>query len=71
MTTLTLPTAVGASSLRAVKTFAVNFLAGVHEGRVIRDRYDRLSRLSDTELKRHGLDRQRIPQAAVRGIDIS
>jgi hypothetical protein len=67
MTTLTLPRSAGAKPLRALVAFTTDFFAGIREGRAIRDRYDRLSRLSDRELARRGLDRRTLAQAAVRG----
>jgi hypothetical protein len=72
MTTLSLPAAaaVVTTPFRAVGTFLGNFIDGVREGQAIMHRYDRLSRLSNSELRRYGLDRQRIAQAAARGFDI-
>ncbi|MBX6424314.1 MAG: hypothetical protein IRZ09_00070 [Variibacter sp.] len=70
MTTLTFPAnARFAEFLRGVCAFFANLIEGIREGLEIRDRYERLSRLSDSELKRHGLDRSQIALAAVRGID--
>lgn len=69
MTTITVPTRSSLSPLRAIGTFLANFIAGIEEGRAIRDRYDRLSRMSASDLKRRGLDRANIAQAAARGID--
>ncbi len=70
MTTLSLPARRSLVSLRAIGAFLANLVSGVEEGRAIRDRYDRLSRLSNRELSRRGLDRLTIAQAAARGFDI-
>ena len=40
---------------------------GLAEGRRLHASYDRLSRLSDSELDRMGLARQEIPQAVAHG----
>ena len=68
MTTLTL--AAGAKPFRAITNFLADFFAGLREAREIRERYERLARLSDAQLARLGIDRQSIPQAAVRGIRV-
>lgn len=70
MTTLTLTLAAGAKPLRAVAGFLADLVAGIREAREMRDRYTRLSQLSDRELARLGIDRQSIPQAAARGIRV-
>jgi hypothetical protein len=70
MSTLAVPVRAGFASLRAIGSFFANVTGGIHEGLIIRDRYDRLARLSDAELHRHGLDRASIAQAAVRGVDV-
>jgi hypothetical protein len=43
------------------------FLAGIRDGHEIAGRYDRLSRLSNTELARLGLTRENFARAAVTG----
>ena len=72
MTTLSLPAAAAAIfvPVRAIGAFFVNFVDGIREGQAIMNRYERLSRLSDHDLRRRGLDRDRITQAAVRGYDV-
>ena len=70
MTTLSLPRPSSGSALRAVVSFFANIFAGIEEGRAIRNRYDRLSRLSASELERLGLDRSTIAQAAARGLPV-
>lgn len=42
-------------------------LDGIQEGRRLASRYDRLTRLSDSELARLGLAREEIPQAVAHG----
>lgn len=56
--------------LRAFASFFSQLFGGVREGLEIWDRYDRLSRRSDHELRRYGLERSKIAQAAARGFDI-
>ena len=72
MTTLSLPAAAAAAvtPFRAIGAFLVNFFEGIREGQEIMHRYDRLSRLSDHDLRRRHLDRDRIAQAAIRGYDV-
>jgi hypothetical protein len=70
MSSLAVPVRAGFASLRAIGSFFANFTGGIHEGLIIRDRYDRLARLSNAELRRHGLDRSTIAQAAIRGFDV-
>lgn len=41
--------------------------AGIREGKEIARRYEALNRLSDRQLAYRGLDRARVPQAAVAG----
>ena len=47
---------------------AVALFEGIAEGREMATRYERLSRLSNSELARLGLTRQDLPRAAVNGI---
>lgn len=68
MTTLTFPTVSGRNPLRGLKVLFRDLIAGVREAREMHARYERLARLSDSELKRRGLDRQSIAQAAVFGL---
>jgi hypothetical protein len=71
MTTLTFATAAAVSApARAVGAFFANFFDGIREGLAIMKSYDQLSRLTDQELRRHGLNRQTIAQAAARGVEI-
>ena len=74
MTTATLPRLALAPGF-PLKLFTLKLLRsigtvfdGVTEGRGIAARYDRLSRMSDTELAQRGLIRQDISRAAVNGI---
>ncbi|MFG1410795.1 DUF1127 domain-containing protein [Xanthobacter sp. VTT E-85241] len=43
------------------------FFAAVREARVMADRYERLRRMSDSELAQQGLTRETIPQAVANG----
>ncbi|MEP9367952.1 DUF1127 domain-containing protein [Xanthobacter sp. VNH20] len=43
------------------------FFAAVRDARVMADRYERLSRMSDSELAQRGLSREAIPQAVAKG----
>jgi uncharacterized protein YjiS (DUF1127 family) len=53
--------------LRGLLSRLRDLIAGIREAREMQDRYDRLARLSDSELKRLGLDRQQIAHAVVSG----
>ena len=44
------------------------FFEGIVEGRQMEMRYERLSRMSNSELARLGLTRQDIPRVAVNGL---
>ena len=52
----------------AILSTVANILGGIVEGHDISARYRALSRLSDAELRRLGLTREELPQAAVRGV---
>ncbi len=72
MTTLTLSTLVRdvprlADHLKALLRSVADMFAGIEEAREMAERYDRLSRLSNSELARLGLKREDIPQAVVSG----
>lgn len=54
--------------LDAIVSTAAKVLGGIVEGHDISTRYRALSRLSDAELRRLGLTREELPQAAVRGV---
>jgi hypothetical protein len=66
MTTATLPRLE--TSHLGLGEVVTAFFEGIAEGRDIAARYERLARLSNTELARLGLTRQDIPRAAVNGI---
>ena len=71
MTTLTFPTtATPRRSGRGntVLGFLRAVFEGLREGHAIAARYERLSRMRDSELARLGLRRSDIPQAAVAGV---
>jgi len=44
-----------------------NVLAGIRDGGAMHDRYQQLSRMSNTDLARRGLSRQDITRAVVKG----
>jgi hypothetical protein len=65
MTTATLPLAPSAAY--GLTRLAADVFEGIMEGREIATRYERLSRLTNSELARLGLTRQDIPRVAVNG----
>jgi hypothetical protein len=65
MTTLTL--AVSRPLFGGIVRFLSALAGGIRDGRRLAARYDALSRLSDAELARRGLDRATLPQAVARG----
>ena len=65
MTTLALP--VSRWRFSGVLRFVSALAEGLRHGRRMAARYDTLSRLSDAELARRGLDRATLPQAVARG----
>ena len=67
MATTTLPRLATGSHL-SLTEIAVALFEGIVEGRDIATRYERLSRLSNSELARLGLTRQDLPRVAVNGI---
>ena len=67
MTTTTLPR-LDTGSHHTLGEIAVAFFEGIVEGRQMEMRYERLSRMSNSELARLGLTRQDIPRVAVNGL---
>ena len=67
MTTATLPR-LNTGASHSLSEIAVAFVEGIVEGRQMEMRYERLSRMSNTELARLGLTRQDIPRVAVNGL---
>lgn len=71
MTTLTFPTVSTPGRSGRVKSvfgFVRAVFEGVREGNAIATRYQRLSRMRDSELAQLGLNRDEVPQAAVAGV---
>jgi hypothetical protein len=68
MTTLALPARPrGTARLKRFFGAVSEFLAGIRLARAMAGRYNTLSRLSDTELARHGIAREDIPRVVVNG----
>jgi len=69
MNTLTLPFPSGRGARRTggVMRFLSDLADAIRDGLALADRYDRLSRMSDAELARLGLNRVELPRAALSG----
>ena len=69
MNTLTLPFPSGRGTRRTggILRFLSGLADGIRDGLALADRYDRLSRMSDAELARLGLNRVEVPRAALVG----
>ncbi len=68
MTTLTLPFPSGRGAGRSgLVRFFSGLAAGIRDGLALAARYDRLTRMSDSELARLGLRREDVPRAALAG----
>ncbi len=68
MTTLTLPFPSGRGTARTGPLrFFSGLVAGIRDGLALAARYDRLARMSDSELARLGLRREDVPRAALTG----
>jgi hypothetical protein len=69
MTTAALPRlTTPASRPSGLFQYLADIFEGVNEGRVFAARYDRLSRMTGSELAKLGLTRADIPRAAVLGV---
>lgn len=68
MTTLTMPFPSGRPTRRAgILKFLSGLAAGIRDGLAVAARYDKLARLSDSDLARLGLQREDVPRAALGG----
>jgi hypothetical protein len=68
MTALTMPFPSGRPTRGSgVLKFLSGLAAGVRDGLAVAARYDKLARLSDSDLARLGLRREDIPRAALGG----
>ena len=68
MTTLTMPFPSGRPTRGSgVLKFLFGLGAGIRDGLAVAARYDKLARLTDSDLARLGLQREDIPRVALRG----